>query len=72
MTEAWAVVLNREVNVRTVSPTRQAAIINWLVTDKHLMVLKGDTDETIESVWLRMRGDHEARQVLITLARDAR
>lgn len=47
----WAVVDGGKINVRTVSDTRRAAIINWLVVDRHLAVAINLTDEEIELLW---------------------
>lgn len=45
------------VDIRTVSDTRRAAIVNWLVVHGKYFVTNNATDEAIESVWEHARGD---------------
>lgn len=63
--EGWAVVSDKGIAVRTISDTRRAAIVNWLVTARSMMVASFDTDETIEAWWQQMRGDTRVVQVTI-------
>lgn len=50
-TSGWAVVQGGEILVKTVSDTRRAAIVNWLVTEAEIMVLNSWTDDRIEAIW---------------------
>lgn len=50
-TEAWAVISkDGEIWVDTVSSSRRAALVNWLVTDRFI-ALGPCTDEQIEKMW---------------------
>lgn len=50
--EGWAVTaMNGEIYIKTVSDTRRAAIINWLVTEKNCIVKAYHTDADIEQMW---------------------
>jgi len=51
MTDAWAVKDYYGINVKTVSDTRRAAIVNWLVTVPKIMIYNHMTDAEIESLW---------------------
>ncbi len=53
MTEAFAVVKNDQIDVCTVSDTRRAAIVNWLVVSARprVMIFSSFTDEHIERLW---------------------
>lgn len=55
MTAAFAVVSNDQIRPDTVCSTRRGAIVNWLVTDRHMLVLAHWTDELIEVAWERER-----------------
>jgi len=65
----WAVVQDGEINVRTVSPDRRGAIVNWLVAEAHRFVSAHDTDEEIEDRWERDRGTARVLQVAIIAER---
>lgn len=47
----WAVIENGTINIRTVSDTRRAALVNWLIAEKRLMALNTATDDQIEAMW---------------------
>lgn len=47
----------------TVSETRRAAIINWLVNAKGLMIYSHYEDERIERMWDEHAGDAMVRPV---------
>jgi hypothetical protein len=49
--KGWAVIADGEINVKTVSPTRRAAIVNWLTVDLGFLIHNHHTDEQIESAW---------------------
>jgi hypothetical protein len=54
-TTAWAVVDHNGINVRTVSDTRRAAIVNWLC-DNTAFRLTQATNENIEKMWTETAG----------------
>ena len=54
---AYAVVENEKIDVRTVSETRRAAIVNWLVVSRRIPIFLGTTDEEIEEIWDKFSGD---------------
>lgn len=65
---AWAVIDKNGINVRSVSPERRTAIVNWLVVAAGCHILNKHTDEHIESLWSAhspLFGAHVAR-VMIT------
>lgn len=69
MTQAlgWAVVASgARVFVRSVSDTRRASIINWLVTEKQVGVYAYHTDDDIERLWGHYGQYVDVRQVVIT------
>lgn len=51
----FAVRSNDELLVNTVSNTRRATIVNWLVTERGLLVHVGWSDEEIEMAWQLQR-----------------
>lgn len=53
------------INVKTVSETRRAAIVDFLVVSAGVMVGAHATDEWIEDAWRRYGGTHEIVQVVI-------
>jgi hypothetical protein len=67
--KGWAVYDGGKIIVTSVSPDRKTAIINWLVTERMMMVFNDDTDEKIEASWQSMRLNAECRKVEISLAR---
>ena len=62
----YAIVENDVINVRSVSPTRRGAIVNFLITDCGLLVLNSAPDNAIELMWLDRRGTAEVVAVRIT------
>ena len=66
--DGWAVI-NRHnaIEVRTVSPTRRAAILNWLLTDRGLMATHVATDKLIERQWELDSADFCARVARVTI-----
>lgn len=61
--EAWGVVDDDGLNVRTVSDTRRAAIINWLVTNAGVMIMDTHTDEHINALWDANCGEAMVRPI---------
>lgn len=67
MTTGWAVVDEAgNIDIRTVSDTRRAAIVNWLVTHG-TMVFNHTTDEQIEDLWSIKSGRNICTIVTIAL-----
>jgi len=66
--KAFAVIANEKINVQTVSDTRRAAIVNWLVVDRACLILRTDTDEQIEHLWEQEQGDASVVAVEISRA----
>ena len=62
----WAVIENGEINVRSVSPTRRAAIVNFIATDRGVMHRARHTDALIEDVWQKLKGDADVFEIRIT------
>lgn len=66
---AWAVVTsNGRICVKSVSDTRRAAIINWLVVEKAQAITIFHSDEQIEAMWKYWGQYADCRHVTITPA----
>lgn len=52
----FAVLDDEGIDMRSVSDTRRAAIVNWLVAAKNVMVFTYDADAMIEQMWEREKG----------------
>lgn len=63
--KGWAVRNEAEIFVKTVSSTARAAIINWLITEAHIMVLAGTPDDEIERMFAQRHGN--AKVVPVTI-----
>ncbi len=61
----WAICDGGNIIVSTVSPTRLTAIINWLVTERCMMVFNSDPVEKIEASWQSMKLNAECIEVKI-------
>lgn len=48
----WAVTSSSHIFVKTVSETRRAAIVNYLVAEHHINITNLWTDDQIEAAWL--------------------
>lgn len=61
MTKAigWAVKDNGQINIKTVSDTMRAAVINWLVVERSIQVSVLHTDTQIVSMWQLNKGTAE-------------
>ena len=55
--KAYAVIVDDKIDVRTVSDTRHAAIVNWLVVECLCPIYTSTTDEQIEQIWSERSGD---------------
>ena len=69
MTEAvgWAVTApGARIYIKTISETRRAAIINYLVVEHQQLITIYHSDEQIEAMWKHFGGHVNCRQVKIT------
>lgn len=55
--EGWGVVEADGLNIKTVSDTRRAAIVNWLVVSARQFISNSHTDAHIDALWDAGRGD---------------
>lgn len=55
--EGWGVIDADGLNVNTVSETRRAAVVNWLVVVARTMILDSYSDERIDTIWDAKRGE---------------
>jgi len=68
----WAVVKsNGLIYIKTVSDTRRAAIINWLVTEKQIPIFAYHTDADVEAYWKHYGNYAECRQISVSLVSPA-
>lgn len=57
-----------EVSVATVSPTRRAAIVNWLVAACRVPIADGMRDGLIETIWNKhSQEESRARVVMVRI-----
>lgn len=66
-TSGWAVCIGNTVLVKTVSPTRRAALVNWIVTELKMSVFDTWPDDHIDTLFERQKGSAEIRQVEIRI-----
>ena len=66
--EAYAVIDNGEIKVLTISDTRRAALVNWLVTERRCMIMNSTTDDQIEQMWADECGEARIGMVELRLA----
>jgi hypothetical protein len=61
MTTGYAIneIGNGGIRVDTVHSTRRAAIVNWLVVSKDMLITNAWSDDMIETAWKSMRGDND-------------
>ena len=64
--KGWAVIDGHLINVRTVSPTRLAAITNWLVVERNQFITNDTPNERIELAWLAAKGSATVHEVFIS------
>jgi len=62
----WAAVEDGKIKVRSISDTRRAAIVNFLITDRQLMIRNSTSDAEIERLWFLHRGQADVEMVTIT------
>lgn len=65
--DGWGVVDHDGLNIRSVSDTRRAAIINWLVTQAHQFISSSHDDDHINALWDASRGEAMVRPVRLTV-----
>ena len=58
-TQGFAVAKDGVIDVRTISDTGRAAIVNWLVVNGGIMIFPHDAYENIEALWRAIRGSAE-------------
>lgn len=62
----WAAIENGRILVRTVSDTKRAAMVNFLVTERNTFIYSETTDEEIERMWHRYKQGAEIDYVTIS------
>lgn len=60
----WAVVDDLHINVRSISPERRGAMVNWLLTDGNAKPRQSWTDETIEQQFKLAQTLHDRLDVI--------
>ena len=65
MTNAWAVKFDDEIKVHTVSASRRASIVIWLLEDMGQKVSPIDGDATIEKLWCGFSNGAELVEVKV-------
>ncbi len=68
LANGFAAVLNNKIDVRTVSPTRRAATVNYLVVCAGRIITNSMTDKDIEAVFMRYHGGASILPVEICVA----
>lgn len=70
--KGWAIVENGKINVRSICPTRVGAMVNFLCTERGL-VIPQMSDARVEGMFVAHRGKSAAwpREVLITVIEPA-
>lgn len=63
----WAVKTPAGISVATVSPTRRAAIVNWLMAACNISVFQGHTDADIEHMWRRNAPPRQAAVIPVVV-----
>lgn len=61
----FAVCTKDGLDMHTVSDTRRAAIVNWLVAAKKHMIFTYDTDAMIEQMWAEAKGSAQVVPVSV-------
>lgn len=62
--QGFAVADDTGILVKTVSPTRRAAIVNWLVAECGVMVRNSFSDQDIEGLFANHQREKPAAQVI--------
>lgn len=66
--EAVAVIDGGKIDVRTVSPTSRAAKVNFLVVERLIMIFAWTTDDEIDELWMKHRGEAYVARIGISMA----
>lgn len=69
--DAWAVVQHGEINIKTVSPSRRAAIVNWLHVEQGIMCTVLADDLQIERAWKQLSAPSGAKVHQVIVVADA-
>lgn len=64
----WAAIVSGRILVNTVSDTRRAAIVNYLVTKGGIVITNAWSDDDIERCWTHWGAHAQCREVCITPA----
>lgn len=67
LTPGWAVVDNGKILVDTVSSTRRAAIVNYLVVYKGIRIFDSYSDAKIEELWAGNKVSAAVQEVKIAI-----
>ena len=65
--KGFAIIDARGIDIKTVSGTRRAAIVNWLVVEKGIFIYTQATDGLIEDLWTTHKGSADVAEVLVTV-----
>ena len=68
MANGYAVTLSGEIDVRTVSPTERAAMVNWLIAARGVLVLADATDAQIRKAFEKVCASAGARVVPVKIS----
>jgi hypothetical protein len=63
----FAIKQDGSINVRTVSPTMQAAKINWLIVERGVMIRASEPDHHIEIAWRHLSSESGATCVQVDI-----
>jgi hypothetical protein len=63
---AWGVIDHDGLKIRSISDTRRAAIINWLVTDAGQFISTSHDDDHINALWDAEKGEATVAPVCIS------
>lgn len=63
--QGFAVVDDDGINMRTASPTRRAAIVNWLVGTGRRFISTSHSEEDIENMWQADKGGAEVLPITV-------
>lgn len=67
ITIGFAIKLDGAINVKTVSPTEQAAKINWLAAELGMPIYNRTPDREIEAMWGHFSEKHGARCIKVQI-----
>lgn len=63
---AWGVIDHDGLNIKSISDTRRAAIINWLVTDAGQFISSSHDDGHINALWDAEKGEATVSPIVIS------